>query len=241
MHRADGYQGVDELLQADVMRFMAIIAFCLIAILALVRAAETPAAPADRPAERLAPPAVAAPPEPPATARRVDSVPVPEPVPPIEPIVSVESAPPVETVPPVEPTPPAAERESASPAPAQSEPAPPEERGLSLRFASDRDFLRLLTRGEIRVFAFRDGRVLALGQDLALQPASAPERLYELVPGTIPALMTSALEAAGGDAQFRWGVALPERVVRAIREHLDAGASGTLVIDRFGEVRLGDA
>ncbi|HEX7036295.1 MAG TPA: hypothetical protein VF210_11000 [Pseudomonadales bacterium] len=239
MHRADGHQGVDELLQADVMRFMAIIAFCLIAILALVRAAETPAAPVAAPVERM-PPAAPAPParEPPAPARRADPVPEPvpeplpaiepvppEPVPPIEPVPSVQAAPPVETPPP----------------PPQTDPAPPDERGLSLRFASDQDFLRLLNRGEIRVFAFRDGRVLALGQDLALQPASAPGRLYELMPGTIPELMTSALRAAEGKGDFRWGVTLPERVVRAIREYLDAGARGTLVIDRFGEVRLGDA
>mgnify|MGYP000026473340 CR=1 FL=1 len=38
-----GQPGIDaELLQADVMRFMAIIAFCLIAILALVRNVEAP-------------------------------------------------------------------------------------------------------------------------------------------------------------------------------------------------------
>ncbi len=37
MRPADAYQGVGDSLQADVMRFMAIIAFCLMAILAAQR------------------------------------------------------------------------------------------------------------------------------------------------------------------------------------------------------------
>lgn len=245
MHRPDEHQGVDELLQADVMRFMAIIAFCLIAILALVHAAEVPAArPPERPAPEMATPATA--PvriESPAAAVAPPSF--PPPARPSEPVrESVAAADPVtEAVekPVVQPLQEGAPQPVREPVSEPAAPPEPDRQGLSLRFASDRDFLRLLSRGEIRAFAFRDGTVLAVSQDLTLRPASAPGRLYELLPETIPDLMSAALEGADRGAGFRWGVVLPEHVVRAIREHLQAGASGTLVIDRFGEVRLSDA
>ena len=52
--------GIDgESLQADVMRFMAIIAFCLLAILALVRDVEAPAAARKEPAAARKEPAAA--------------------------------------------------------------------------------------------------------------------------------------------------------------------------------------
>lgn len=260
MRPGDAYQGVDETLQADVMRFMAIIAFCLIAILALVRSVEPPPraaalqgpadpapAPEPRPvveahASRAAEAAAVTPvrptaaqaPEPGAAVAvaPVDAPPAePRPMPDAETLALAQIEPDAQTVPDAQTLP--------DPQPA----APPEDaaRGLSLRFASDRDFLRLVNRGDIRVFAFRDGEVLSVSADFRFEQAPAPGRLHELEPETIPDLMTAALRGATTGTTFRWGVAMPDRMARQIRGYLDSGATGELVIDRFGEVRHHDA
>ncbi len=223
MRPADGYHAVGESLQADVMRFLAIIAFCLIAILALVRnttpvpsAAATVASSPDSgtpAALGVAPGVVQAP----ALVRHeAAAAAVVEPVAPL-PEAAVASDPEPETP-------------AAAVAPARP--------GLSLRFASDRDFLRLVNRGTIRVFAFNGREVLRLGDDLQFQPAPAPGPVHELMPRTIPAALEAVLAGGRTLADYRWGVVLPDRVTRAIRRYLDEGAAGELVIDRSGEVRL---
>lgn len=255
MRRADPHQSVADSLQADVMRFMAIIAFCLVAILALVRSV-APAEPSTDPgaspaamAEVAAPPATPAPAEVPAAPAR--------PQPPVQPRAqprtavaaaepepaaaeeaaaaaaaeAVETPPEVEAAPAVDP-PPGALARVPEPAP----PAPPAaDEGLSLRFASERDFLRLVSRGRIQVYAFNGREVLTIGADLTATPASAPGEVHELLPETIPHLMSGAL--AGHGSGFRWAVAMPEAMARQIRRFVDQGATGELIIDRFGEVR----
>ncbi|MEQ8858025.1 MAG: hypothetical protein RIC56_05210 [Pseudomonadales bacterium] len=228
MRPGDQYHAVSDSLQADVMRFMAIIAFCLIAILALVRSVE-PVGPVqvDAPVERAVPgadPVVASEAPVPAAPQAAPPDPKPEPKP--EPVVVARPAPAPQAE---EPGPPA-----QAPAASTAEPA---RAGLSLRFASDQDFLRLVNRGAIRVFAFNDQGVLALENDFSFQPASAPGRVHELLPETIPELMSGALARSHGGASYRWGIAMPERMARQIRGYVDRGASGELVIDRFGEVR----
>jgi hypothetical protein len=237
MRPADVYQGVDESLQADVMRFMAIIAFCLIAILALVRSVEPAEPVAAEPVARqpTSPPPIPQPPPkldllPPRTTMEAPDVPAVarSEVPPVPPPISG-----------ARPDPPAAATPTAEPAPPL--PAAPRQPGLSLRFASDQDFLRLVTRGGIQVFAFRDGEVLSVSADFRFEPAPAPARLHELLPETIPELMSTALRKAMGGDGYRWGIAMPERMARQIRGHVDRGASGALIIDRYGEVRHHDS
>ncbi len=259
MRPGDPYQAVGDSLQADVMRFMAIIAFCLIAILALVRSvepepvAQQDPAPVDKatnapltepvPEPDQAPAALAAPPGP------VNRRPLPTAQPRV--VVAAPAAP--DSIDPApDPARPAevvrvAPRQPEPVAPLLSAPAPRPEsepgatkasrEGLSLRFASDQDFLRLVNRGAIRVFAFNEQGVLSLESDFTFQPAAAPGRVHELLPETIPALMSGALTRSQGAAAYRWGIAMPERMARQIRAFVDGGASGELVIDRFGEVR----
>ena len=129
--------------------------------------------------------------------------------------------------------------EAAPDVDAQSSSEPPEEEGLSLRFASERDFLRLVGRDAIEVFAFREGDVLALTSNLRFAETAAPGQVYELLPGTIPSEISRLLADVRPDtARFQWGVRMPGRIERAVRAQVDAGAAGVLVIDRFGEVRL---
>ena len=245
---ASGGGGVDgESLQADVMRFMAIIGFCLVAIMALVRDVNPPAA------HSLAEP-VQGPVR--------ESVPAPEPEAPVVPVIKTLVEPHVVQVEPVLPkqlvvpeTPSAAPVVEAPkpladvevavvsvpepvvaplPAPVQAEP----EEGLSLRFHSDRDFLRLITSGEVGLYLFKDQTAFRLAENYAFQEAPAPRQLYELMPQTIPAAISASANAAVSHAErFKWGVVMPARIERRIASLVAVESSGQLVIDRFGAVR----
>ena len=282
---APGHQsyGDSESLQADVMRFMAIIAFCLIAILALVKNAtpeEKAAAsveappPAPSPFREAAPaaeielPLTAAPPvveaEPQAEVAEV--VPDPElttaPTPdrPSEPLDAPVEQPSIEeTLAAIEaatPLPPAAaaeleiaaapEKTAATNREAAPEPSTSpvtasrseEEEGLVLRFASDGDFLRLIARGDIKVYAFQERDVLTLNESYRFLDSSSPGQVYELLLPSIPGLVVDALRQARSDIDgYRWGIALPRHISNQIERHLNRVSRGELVIDRFGDVR----
>jgi len=231
-------------LQADVMRFLAIIAFCLIAVLALVRQTE--------PAEQT-PPAAAGSPAPVAPAPLEVSVedpaghPVaPSPAAPVRaPARATPAAPEAVAAPPATPEAAPAPQPVTRTAPPAREPAraaPPatEERGLTLRFASERDFLTLLRRGDIRVYAYRPGLVLGLSSDFRFEPVSGPGALYEMQRTTIPAAVTGLLgssEHAGSAGELTWGVQLPAKIRHDIDSRLQQGASGELLIDARGGLR----
>lgn len=240
--------GSDSELQADVMRFMAIIAFCLIAILALVRNVtppspeDTPPLPAPEPAPIPEPPQAAieptpaAPvPEPAAPARPAVRQPEPAATPPVspQPVPQPAAPKPVLTTPPARAT--VAERAPETPPAPAAEPAKQE--GLTLRFASDGDFLRLIAKGDIRVYAYREGDVLTLSESYQFLETRAPGQIYELLDGSIPALVTDALRRTRPDVTgYRWGVVLPGRISHQIETFVGQVDSGQLVIDRFGDV-----
>lgn len=257
-----------ELLQADVMRFMAIIAFCLIAILALVRNVDAP--PVD--AEPTPPAVVAAPepelkPEPEKKTERVVAAapppvapptpaiaprPVPKPKPELErliaspkpiasPTPSPTPAPAIQqpiapAAPPEEPQPLPIEQLAAAPEP-EPEPEPPQEKGLSLRFESDKDFLRLISKRDIAVYLFNDQDAQRLSNRYDFASAAPPRQLYEVLAATIPdAITRAARRDLGNYDRYRWGIAIPRPIEQQISGFVAAAASGELVIDRYGRV-----
>ncbi len=239
MNSRAGYHGMDgESLQADVMRFMAIIAFCLIAILALVRNVEAPPTPPTTPL--TTPPTLSrtpvteAPelrdvPQAPQTTRIFDPIEPPaepNPLPTPKPLTSVPDKP-VALADVVAPA-------TSPPSVPQTEQAP---EGLILRFVSDGDFLRLIAKGDVRVYAFQDRQVLLLGEDYLVHDAAAPGKVYEVLPETIPGLIDSALNKRTPDAQsFTWAISLPQRIERQIQGYLASVTTGQLLINRFGKV-----
>ena len=249
------YANDSESLQADVMRFMAIIAFCLIAILALVRNVEPtetevsveqipstdndpePGIESDFEPEIEPEPTPVIEPEPPLTALAqvepetiLAPMPAPEFEPPAEPVVTVQPPPA-----PVVPTPP---RKTTTPEAPPADPEPEaEEEGLILRFASDGDFLRLIARGDIKVYAYMDRDILGLDDSYRFLDSQAPGQVYELFTASIPNLIVDALKAERADVTgYRWGIALPQRISAQIERFLGEVTSGQLVIDRFGDV-----
>jgi hypothetical protein len=238
-HNADS-----ESLQTDVMRFMAIIAFCLIAILALVRNGEP--IPHEQAPRAPAPPERAQTPGSPAGFPAAASQPAgqaaadadPQPMKALEPLPRLPDDEHPDRSPRDETMGAAAPDQAPEEAPAQTDSNTPEAIGLSLRFASDRDFMRLVARGDIEVYAFRERDVLSLDPSFRLLESPAPARVYPLEPATLPALVTGALNARRADAdRFEWGIRMPQRLEARIRALVDHGATGQLIIDRYGKVR----
>ncbi|MEE8078180.1 MAG: hypothetical protein V3T18_04215 [Pseudomonadales bacterium] len=239
-----------ESLQADVMRFMAIIAFCLIAILALVRNVEAPQVPQPQTTKPIPAP-VALPrwqepiekPEPKILHREVQRVtpaPLPEPatvitqslqIPATEPVAVPE---PVVVSAPVESVP---EEQPEAPAVPPLNSQNVEDEGLTLRFASDGDFLRLIAKGAILVYAYNESGVFALQPDYQFLPSAAPGQVYQLMEQTVPTLILDALERTQSDAApFTWAIAIPPAIRNQIENHMASARSGQLVINRYGEV-----
>ncbi|MDH3641632.1 MAG: hypothetical protein OES38_06020 [Gammaproteobacteria bacterium] len=247
MHRRHQphYASDGESLQADVMRFMAIIAFCLIAVLALVKNAEPPPEPVAETPELEVEPQV----EPQVELAAAPAPAVEEPV--LERVRAVkEFEEPLGKPEPVALAPP-----PSTPIPSTPRPRPPlpakektseptieaavdtNEEGLSLRFASDRDFLRLVTKGEIQVFAYQARSVLGLDRNFEFLDAESPGQVYELMPETIPGLIFAALDRATGESSlYTWGIRMPKKLEGKIRGFIDRDVHGELVIDRYGEV-----
>ena len=262
-----------ETLQTDVMRFMAILSFCLMAILALVRNVESvpgvapasrvsadkePSAehmrepvPARRPADPVKPapkvelaakatpakatpakatPAKADTPAPAVEKPSLESPPVKPPAPPVEQrsLAKLEPAPVMP--PPPRPSPPAPKPAPAAAAKADS---------LTLRFASDTDFLKLVSGAVIEVYAYDAGAAFKLTPGLTFASAARPPQVHELLEETIPPLVRTALSrtAPAGDGALVWGVRLPPGIESSIERHLTEQRTGVLLIDRNGSVR----
>ena len=229
----------EDSLQADVMRFMAIVAFCLIAILAMVRnspgvdtVANTPATTAEAATQSKALPAI-----------------TPEDDKPIEDqpalVAVVESVkPPVhvlsETETEIEPEPEPEPEPDPGPEP-EPEPVPPvpqsdTTKGLTLAFASEADFMRLISKGRITLYAYAGQSFLTTSDTYTFRSTQPPHQFYEIDKQTIPSHVLKAADLKkGGDLQ--WGVGLSPRIEKQISHYIEANVNGQLHIDRYEQVQ----
>jgi hypothetical protein len=226
MHRGDTDAGGAADLQTDIMRFMAILALCLVAIFALVQSIPlVPEAPSQSPAA-AAPPPVA----------RAVATPVPqptaEPQPVPEPQIEKPAAP-----------------ARAAPTPAavagQAAAAPVEvarDEGFTLRFESDLALTRLVAAGKVGLYAISDGRARRMtvrDSRISFWDASAPNQYHEMEAGTVPRPVVDALSRSGVDtASIGWGVTLPGTLQKQLDSLVRGNAGGALVIGGDGELRL---
>ncbi len=225
MHRGDTDAGGAADLQTDIMRFMAILALCLVAIFALVQSIPlVPEAPSQSPAAAAPPP----------LARTVEAVPesAPEPVP--EPVPEPQTEQPLTLA-------------RAVPAPAAEQPAAapvesPQQEGFTLRFESDLALTRLVAAGKVGLYAIADGharRMTVRDSRISFWDASAPNRYHEMEPGTVPRPVVDALARAGVDtAAVGWGVTLPGTLQQQLDNLVRGNTGGALVIGGDGELRL---
>jgi len=217
-------------LQTDVMRFMAILSLCLVAIFALVQS--IPLAPST---EEPAPDVQAVEtPQP-----SLQAAPQPEPTP--EPEVLAEreitlNRPQPQKLPP----PPAQTIASVEATPVETE--PPQE-GFTLRFEDDIALTRLVARNEVGLYAIFPGKSLRMNVNrgqMSFWPASVPKQFHEMDLTTVPKPVIDALHRSNGPrvAGLQWGVTIPSATARQLDRYLREASGGALIIDADGDLRL---
>ena len=227
MHRGDTDAGGAADLQTDIMRFMAILALCLVAIFALVQSIPlVPEAPSQSPAAAAPPPA----------ARVVEPEPAPQPVPEPQPETRTETT---QRIPLARPRP----MPAAAPAQPTAPPAePPKDEGFTLRFESDLALTRLVAAGKVGLYAMSDGRARRMtvrDSRISFWDASAPNSYHEMEAGTVPRPVVDALSRAGvNTATVGWGVTLPGALEKQLDSLMRGNSGGALVIGGDGELRL---
>jgi hypothetical protein len=241
---ADADAGGAADLQTDVMRFMAIISMCLVAIFALVQS--IPPAPVGAPdivpAEPMPAAQAVSAPEPAGAATLTRPAP-PQPV---------QKAPPVRLERPAPPTvsrsrpEPAARVTEADRAPTRAAPPAPApagkiQDGFSLRFESDDALKRLVARDVVGLYAISPNGVQRMNVDgdrLNFWNASLPQRFHEMDVATVPTEVLTAYGRSGVADGIRWGVSLPPAMSQQLNDFLDELDGGALIIGRDGRLRV---
>lgn len=201
-------------LQTDVMRFMAILALCLVAIFALVQSIPLSPTPEPEIIEKAPPPAKE-----------------------VKPPVITRPAPP-------KPAPPEpAQREPVQPKPAPPEPvSPPASQGFTLRFETDLALTRLVARNEVGLYAITPEKSLRMnvnGGEFGFWAASVPNQYHEMDETTVPDDVLSAFRRASSvtSSDVKWGVTLPTNMRQQLNGFLSEYDGGSLVIGADGSLR----
>jgi hypothetical protein len=234
-------------LQTDVMRFIAILALCLVAIFALVQSIPLMPTLPVLPVHQIETKQV------PQAAEVVEQPIVAEPSPQKreqEPLVITRPAPKriavnrtsrsiieqtVETVEvpvPAEPV----QQTPAVLAPVQSE-------GFTLRFETDLALTRLVARNEVGLYAITPDKTLRMNVNrgsFGFWPASVPNQFHEMAESTVPEDVLSALQRSGGadTADVKWGVTLPNNMRSDLDRFVSEFTGGSLIISGDGNLRL---
>ncbi len=247
---ADGDSGGAADLQTDIMRFMAILALCLVAIFALVQSIPmTPTPPPEQTAEEK-PETSATFEETVATREVPETVAVPAPQPPPKATVLL-TRPKWESkfvpITPVEETvrAPDAAQTPATALPADSRklsaPFASEAEGFTLRFESDAALTRLVAAGHVGFYAIdssRAQRMTVSESRISFWDASTPNTFHEMESNTVPAAVISALQRTGAvPDSVSWGVTLPGKLRNKLDQLMLEHRGGNLIIAASGEIR----
>lgn len=244
---ADADAGGAADLQTDVMRFMAILSLCLVAIFALVQSIPM------TPAKTVPAPSVPAVVQEQAAEPNVDPVPEPVATPPGE-IRLTRPAPVMaavkdETVVVQRPR----SRPLSQSAPKQSvpedlPPAPPVEskpvqKGFTLRFETDLALTRLVEQDAVGLYVITAGKSVRMSIDtneMSFWPASLPGQFHEMDESTVPEQVIAAYRRNHNQqsANSKWGVTLPGPLSQQLNQFLATGEGGSLIISSSGDLRL---
>ncbi|MDH3578156.1 MAG: hypothetical protein OEO71_10115 [Gammaproteobacteria bacterium] len=241
-------------LQTDIMRFMAILSLCLVAIFALVQSIPMTPAPPVEPEPQHTPveptPIVekvplAAPPKPavPKTVENPVEKPVEKPVTLTHPKWVPKFQPAQRQPAPVKVVP-----EVQAAAPAMPEASPPvipplenEAEGFTLRFESDAALTRLVAASRVGLYAIesdRAQRMTVSNSRISFWDASMPNTYHEMETATVPAAVFEALNRTGIRADaVSWGVTLPGKLKTQLDDLMQAHGGGALVIGASGDIR----
>ena len=242
-------------LQTDVMRFMAILSLCLVAIFALVQS--IPLAPIIQ-----TPPPIEKAADPPEPIPEVEPPPQPTPEPEViperaitltrpqprkmqprepEPVLQrpAPQAAPVEVQ--QEPAPPVPQMVESVAAP-PAEPEPPQE-GFTLRFEDDVALTRLVARNDVGLYAIlpdKSYRMNVNRGEMSFWPASTPNEFHEMDASTVPNPVVAAFQRSNSlpGRGLQWGVTIPAGTARQLDQYLREASGGALIIDADGDLRL---
>jgi len=232
---ADADAGGAADLQTDVMRFMAILSLCLVAIFALVQS--IPLAPV-KPAPT--PPA-------PITSQQqtVEEEPSPPPVEikltrpaPAKAVVKEETI--VVQRPRARPAPQPVPEVLPQTPPVESQPV---EKGFTLRFETDLALTRLIEKNSVGLYvitADKSVRMSIDNNDMSFWPASLPGQFHEMDVATVPDQVTAAYRRNHGNQAMdrKWGVTLPSGMSQQLNQYLAEHEGGSLIISAAGDLRM---
>ena len=229
-------------LQTDIMRFMAILSLCLVAIFALVQS--IPLTPIESASVEEVP---VVPTHEPSVVATTEPDPIVEPPPVVQP---QPESPPVQkavvlTRPKWQPRTVPAEKPAASvnpvvKAPSRPPPTEPQEEGFTLRFASDTALMRAVAAQKVGLYAIEPGRAQRMTVSesrVSFWDASTPNTFHEMKTSTVPTAVIDALSRTGSTAsEVSWGVTLPGKMTMQLDELMHAHRGGSLIIDAGGEI-----
>ncbi len=251
-------------LQTDVMRFMAILSLCLVAIFALVQS--IPLLPTEPPEiQTQAPqPDVTTAAEPEAALRTAEPKIIDKPLTPPtveeEQLVITRPAPrrlqrsqvrqliieqtivpePSVSEAPIEPM--AVQEPVPEPPPQESAPVS-EPQGFTLRFETDLALTRLVARNEVGLYAITPEKSVRMNVNrgqMSFWAASVPNQFHEMDETTVPDDVLSALRRASSvkASDVKWGVTLPSNMRQQLDQYLHESEGGALIIGGDGNLRL---
>ena len=221
-------------LQTDIMRFMAILGLCLVAIFSLVQSLPTEVQVQE--AQLNAEPV----PEPQSVdVAKTPPKPKPEPIP-VQNITltrpsSVSAFTPIKQVKPER----VIELRQQAPVPPVDAVA---EEGFTLRFETDRALTRLVAMGQIGFYAINDNRAQRMtvsDSRISFWGASTPNSFHEMDASTVPRAVLDALARTGANAgAANWGVTLPAKLSAQLQSLMQQHTGGALVIQADGQLQL---
>jgi hypothetical protein len=246
----DSEAGGTAELQTDVMRFMAIISLCLVAIFALVQSIPLASLPQNPVATEIAA-EIAANTQPTEVPPKVDASPEQLIKPIVEKVVAVKLTRPTPTrmATPEEPVvlqhpvaarvaPPAADISSAA---AAVENATRSEEGFILRFETDDALTRLVARQVVGLYAItneKSQRMNIAGDEISFWPASVPGQFHEMDQSTVPDNVLLAFQRSNDIRGVKWGVTLPADMSNELNGYLSRERGGSLIIAGNGQISL---
>lgn len=234
---ADADVGGASDLQTDVMRFMAILSLCLVAIFALVQSMPMAPVPVEPPVEEKQEP-VAAEPQPAVVTEVSLSRPAPVKPKPVRQEVTSLTRPQWTPVPRSTPRPEPVQPQQPEPEP---EPTVEEPEGFTLRFESDLALTRLVATNQVGLYAI-DGanahRMSISESRISFWDASTPGSFHEMERSTVPQPVVDALARTGTSPETAsWGVTLPGRLRTQLNSLMQEHRGGELVISSGGTIR----
>jgi len=222
----DGDAGGAADLQTDIMRFMAILGLCLVAIFSLVQSLPTEVQIQEVQTK---------------TEPTIEVTRAPETKPKPTQNVTLTRPRSVSSFTPAKKTAPAKLIESIPQAS-----APPvnavEVEGFTLSFESDRALTRLVAMGQIGFYAISDNRAQRMtvsDSRISFWDASTPNSFHEMDASTVPRAVLDALARTGANAgAANWGVTLPGKLSTQLASLMQQHTGGALVIQADGQLQL---